>query len=198
MNLVLENKEKQIKSKFFEKFRSRLNIENLMRKYVKGYSKNKIREKKLNDYYQNQINSTSNNFSDSKSLNSSNYKIQKNSNFLNNKSINDTFNSLEFSTKYNNSKKFYDNDTPKNEREYNKDYSNLYERLNNNTSNTRIRKSTIDIIPSNELKEMKELEECTFRPKINLYYPTLNNKRQYNFTESESFDNQNFSKNHKI
>ena len=49
-------------------------------------------------------------------------------------------------------------------------------------------------------KEMKELEECTFRPKINLYYPTINNMQNYNFPENEndSYEYQNQSKNKKI
>jgi hypothetical protein len=186
-----------------EKFKSRLKLENLMIKYIKGYSEDKIRSKRLEKETSHILNSPNNNsynlYDLNKSINSSNYQIRKNLNFNESKSLNNTINSRDSNNNYYFSKNNKNNysinkktlDT-NNSNYYHKDNSNVYDRLNSRAKTIRKKNFSFDLMSSKELKEMKELEECTFRPKINMYYPTLNNKTYKNSTENDSFDDQNY------
>ena len=55
INLVIENKEKIMKSTFLENFKGRVKIENVLRKYVRGYSKDRIRKKKIEELIEKEI-----------------------------------------------------------------------------------------------------------------------------------------------
>jgi hypothetical protein len=205
INLITENKQKIIKNSFMEKFKSRMKLENLMRKYINGYSKDKTRAKKLQKDYSLRQNSPNNNsynlFDSNKSINSSNYYIRKNSYLNNSKSLNNTINSRDsnnynYNPKINKNYESFNKPTyeTNNTTHYNKKNSDINDRLTSREKTIRKRNYSFDLT-SKELKEKKELEECTFRPKINMYYPTLNNMKYNNFKQNDSFDDQNYRKN---
>ena len=181
-----------------------------MRRYVKGYSHDKIRKRKMsrknsnsnlcspkrdisetqsyNDYpyshYSNNIMRFSNKqqertFNNYNTINSSVYNNSSGSNLPNNfyntdKSLNRNDSKTNFSDKKILRRKINENSA-----------SSVFKRLNNNSKISKkksLNNSIIDCIPSKELKEMKELEECTFQPKINYFYSSCNNtdSRHYN------------------
>ena len=93
INLVIKNKEKSMKASFLDNFKARVKIENVMRKYVKGFSKDRVKKKRMEEFYR--LNSAVNDLSDSRSFNfSQNLRNNntKNSNYQSSKSFNITLN----------------------------------------------------------------------------------------------------------
>lgn len=210
---IINSKQNSFKSLFLANFKSRNQIETVMRRHVKGYSRDKIRLRKMSrsnsnlcspyrdlsesrsnkdfsysQYSNNNLRSINNRQSDYNhqertmnhynTINSSVYNNTSGSNLRSNyyntdKSINRSNSKINFSGKKNFEKKINENST-----------SNVFERLNSNSkiSKRKSLNNTInDFIPSKELKEMKELEQCTFQPKINYYYPSCNNSNSRHY-----------------
>lgn len=194
-----------------------------MRRYVKGYSRDKIRRRKMsrsnsnicspqrdlsdetqscNNYsYSNY--SANNNFS--KNLCTSNKYLKHNHegtfnnnyNTITSSVCNNTSGSNMRSNFYNTDKSINKNSSKinitmtndkKNLRKAeneNNSAANVFDRLNNQikiSTKKSLNNSVHDFIPSRELKEIKELEQCTFQPKINYYYPSCSNanSKHYN------------------
>jgi hypothetical protein len=171
INLVIENKEKLMKSTFLENFKGRVKIENVLRKYVRGYSKDRIRRKKIEDFYKSNFFQNSN-YDSNRSLINSPYLSDIEFKFNNN---NNQFTYPEF---YKEENKNYSNSNSNNNKN-NSIKNSVHYRLNNQTIGTMRRNGDIDLIPSKEIKEKKDIEECSFQPKINNFNPnkfnTLNN-----------------------
>ena len=231
-----------------ESFKSKVQIENILRKHVKGYSVERIRKKKLQDSSEPQKSD-----SNSCSLHNKRNSINSNNNnvmsFSNNfykdknlieenkypdklyKSTNTPLN-RNYSESYSNANKSDNNyyKTKKNSNEFCETYSttnsnhlkynhqnenipknnfmndqNIINNMNNSStftgrnSHSRSKNSFNNNYYNNscfkenqrstqELREMKELEECTFRPKINEYYP-INSFRDKNINFSNSYNN---------
>ncbi len=228
LSLIVKNKQNTFKSVFFANLKSRNQIEHVMRKYVKGYSREKIRRKKMSRSNSN-ICSPKKDLSETQSFNNYSYSNYSTNNFNNNlrssknkyfsgNNQEGNFNNTNYnnyntitSSVYNNTSgsnlrsNFYNTEktinrnSPKiNRRDktniskgedvnQNNSTSKVFERLNshNKISRKKSLNNSVNecIIPSRELKEMKELEQCTFQPKINYYYPSCkdtNSKHYYN------------------
>lgn len=212
---MIHNKQNTFKSVFFAKFKSRHQIENIMRRYIKGYSRDRIRIRKMsrsnsnlcspqrdlsetqscNDYsYSNYSNNNINFRSSNKKMNSkertlTNYNTITSSVYNNTSGSNlrSNFYNTEKSIKRNNLKTSFSNKknfTKGQEVKENNSTSNVFDRLNtySKISGRKSLNNSIDnCIPSRELKEKKEFEECTFQPKINYYYPSCNNTNSRNY-----------------
>lgn len=208
---VINNKQNILKHIFITNLKARSKIENLMHKYIKGYSRDKIRRKKLrlstshnsanrdlSDPQANCLNNNSNSvFSNSQSnwnfkINGSSTRLDNNNNIMNNNNFtqslyNNTSGSFGNSkhlfytscTNMNQNSPYCNKTISSNSGEPNQNFKNGYK------SNSRF--NIQQIIPSRELKELKELEECTFQPKIKLYYPAINNIR-HNTSSNEDYE----------
>ncbi len=86
LNLIIKNKQKIFKSVFIANFKSKLKIENILRRHVKGYSKERIRRKKIgletssSLHSRNRDSKYSQSFNNQSYLNSSMFNFIKNNN----------------------------------------------------------------------------------------------------------------------
>jgi len=214
----MNNKQNIFKSVFLVNLKARVKMENIMRKYVKGYSQDRIRRRKMNKTNSNSFYHQKRESSDSHSLFNRSYSNNyTHNNFRNsNQDKNDNYFNTLSSTIYNNThgsqnlnqlylsdqnqKKNKTNDYHYNKnlnydnlKNQNHNYSqtpNVFERLSLNSKLSKksdSNKIENQIIPSIELKQKKELEECSFKPKIS-HYQTSNikiNKNSKNFENND-------------
>ncbi len=221
IKLVISNKQNSLKHIFLANLKSRYKIENVMRKYIIGYSKDKLRKRKFsrnvsNSYlshdkdlsessylnnisntYQSNSNTKLNNFNNSKGFPNKNFITSNfntyNSTFYNNLNESNKKNNVLHTEKNNEIKDTWANNSyflnsnkkfDKKEKNFDENIkSDISERLykRSKTSKKNDKNDTLNnIIPSWELKEKKDYEECTFIPKINYYYPTCNNSNSKN------------------
>lgn len=196
---VVSNKQNIFKSVFLENLKARTKIENILRKHVKGYSRDKIRRIKMSKY------NSDSNLSPSKNI--YNFEIT-NKNFenklLNIKTINDAYaknycNTLSTGFYNKTCESDFQNLKINSQSNFNKlncnDLDNsqeklikypiedlnrsVFDRLNSSSTISRrnkIHRSSLTSEPKMDKQEEKELEECTFRPKINNKKPGFINK----------------------
>lgn len=157
-----------MKASFLDNFKARVKIENVLRKYVRGYSKDKVRKKKIEEFYK--TNSLTNFDSE---------RLFYNSQYFNNTDlqVNNSFN------KNNNDDIIYSNgnvykkikneivNQEENKTYHNKENNNVHVRLNNLSIGSKRRTSINDPISTKEIREKKEMEECSFKPKIKIFDP---------------------------
>jgi len=198
---VVTNKQKILKSIFIENFKSRTKIENVLRKYVKGYSRDKIQRIKVSRINSNSFDSYTmdrldNKFSkdnleknlynkQNQVLNKNNYQNSFNGVYYNTNDSNNLRN-LNIHSKSNLSKSkdnelsFHKGITTKGANEKENLNANVFDRLNSSrtvSKRNKMQGSFIFSVHKKDLKDEKELVECTFSPNINHKKPRLLNKK---------------------
>jgi hypothetical protein len=136
---------------------------------VRGYSKDRIRRKKIEEFY------------NTNSFANLNYNYESDRSIINSPYLRDL--DFQFNKTFNNNNNNYSNTSPDFYKEENKTYSNInsnsnynsnnsvHYRLNSQSIGSKRRHSEIELLPSKEMKEKKDIEECSFQPKINNFNP---------------------------
>lgn len=170
-------------------------MEKVLNKYVDGYAKDKLKKKKLNNSMQSpRTNSTDISIPN---ISFSNIKENKFSSPLKS-NRNDTINSVYNNTAGSGNKNILNNtfnntmiDSNKKDFKYKNKLNNFEDSQNNKIlpdlkPGKSLNKSMKKYIVTKELKEMRELEECTFIPKVNYHYPAKKNNNRN--TENNSLN----------
>lgn len=171
-------------------------MEKVLSKYVDGYAKDKLRKKKLNNSMQSpRTNSTDISIPNISFTNNKENKFTSPLKTNHNNTINSVYNNTASSGNKNNLNNTFNNSTINSNKKnlYNTNKSNNFEDFQYNKiypdskPGKSLNKSMKKYVVTKELKEMRELEECTFIPKVNYHYPArLNNNRN---TEDNSLHN---------